>query len=94
MKRKQFIYLMLGVVGLLCLPFFGGLISPEVNWDSFDYLVMGFLLTITGLAAILVYNRFKNSKLKFIYLAAISVVFLLIYIELAVGIFGTPFAGN
>ena len=94
MTIKQFVYLMLAVVGLLLLPLIGGFISIEINWNLFDYLVMGFLLTIMGFSAILVYNKFKNSKLKYIYLAVIGVIFLLIYIELAVGIFGSPIAGD
>ncbi|TPV31424.1 hypothetical protein FJ651_14620 [Paucihalobacter ruber] len=94
MKQKQFVYLMVGVVALLMLPLIGSYISAEINWSLFDYIVMGILLTVTGLTAILVYNRFKNSKLKFLYLAIIGVVFLLIYIELAVGLFGSPIAGD
>lgn len=94
MKQKQFVYLMVGVVALLMLPLIGSYISTEINWSLFDYIVMGILLTVTGLTAILVYNCFKNSKLKFLYLAIIGVVFLLIYIELAVGLFGSPIAGD
>lgn len=94
MKQKQFVYLMVGVAGLLMLPLIGSYISTEINWSLFDYIVMGILLTAAGLIAILVYNRFKNRKFKFLYLAIIGVVFLLIYIELAVGLFGSPIAGD
>jgi uncharacterized protein YybS (DUF2232 family) len=94
MKQKQLFYLILGVAALLCIPLIGGLISNEVNWKLFDFVVMAFLLTLTGLAAILVYNKFKNSKLKFLFITLVGVVFLLAYVELAIGIFGTPIAGD
>jgi hypothetical protein len=91
---KQFVYLMLAILGLLLLPLVGDLVSSEVHWSLFDYSVMALLLTVTGLIAILVYNRFKNSKLKFLYYVVIALIFVLIYIELAVGLFGSPIAGD
>jgi hypothetical protein len=91
---KQFVYLMLAILGLLLLPLVGDLVSSEVHWSLFDYSVMALLLTIMGLIAILVYNRFKNSKLKFLYYVVIALIFVLIYIELTVGLFGSPIAGD
>lgn len=91
---KQFVYLILAILGLLLLPLIGDLISSEVHWSLFDYSVMALLLTIMGLIAILVYNRFKNSELKFLYYVVIALIFVLIYIELAVGLFGSPIAGD
>lgn len=94
MKLKQFVYLMVGVACLLLLPLIGDLSSSEVHWSLFDYAMMALLLTVTGLIAILVYNRFKNSTFKFLYFIVIALIFVLIYIELAVGLFGSPIAGD
>jgi hypothetical protein len=36
----------------------------------------------------------KNLKNRFLYIGILVLIFMLIWAELAVGIFGTPFAGN
>jgi hypothetical protein len=39
-------------------------------------------------------RKFKTFKTRFIAGAVLLIIFFLIWVELAVGIFGTPFAGN
>ena len=92
--KKQFVFLIVGVIALLCVPFIAGYFTAEVNWNLFDYLIMGLLLTSAGALSIVVYNRFKDHKYKYLYIAIIGMALLLLYIELAVGVFGSPVAGN
>ena len=54
---------------------------------------MGVLLTITGLLVGITLKIVKSNN-KYIIILTISLLFLLIWEELAVGLFGTPFAGN
>ena len=79
---------------LLVFPLIGTLLSPQVNCTWFDYLVMGGLLLSLGIGAHFILKRFNKSAKKWTYLFALMLVFMLIWAELAVGIFGSPLAGS
>ena len=82
----------LPIVGLLLLiPLIAMQLTNEVNWSFFDFIIMGALLTITGLLIGIVIKKDKYYKYREIF---IVIMFLLIWVELAVGLFGTPFAGD
>jgi hypothetical protein len=68
--------------------------SNEVNWSLVDFVVAGTLLLGTGLLCELVMRKVKNTRYRLVILAVIILALLLIWIELAVGLFGTPFAGS
>ena len=85
----------LPIVGLLLLiPLIAMQLTSEVNWSFFDFIIMGTLLTITGLLTRIILKKVKSYKYKKILIVTILLIFLLIWAELAVGLFGTPFAGN
>jgi len=94
MKRKNVFIIIAVVTSILLIPFVGNQVSNEVNWSSSDFLIMGVLLLLTGLAINFAVSRLKTFKSKVIACSAILIVLLLIWAELAVGIFGTPFAGS
>ena len=84
----------LPIVGfLLLIPLIAMLFTGEVNWSFFDFTIMGILLTTTGILIGITLKIVKSNN-KYIIILAISLLFLLIWAELAVGLFGTPFAGN
>ena len=82
------------VAGILLIPFIAMQYSREVNWGIFDFLAMGGLLLIAGFAGELVLRKVKPTARRIIWLMAVLIIFLLVWAELAVGIFGTPFAGH
>jgi hypothetical protein len=85
----------LPIVGLLLLiPLRAMQLTDEVNWSFFDFIIMGALLTITGLLIGIILKKVNNSKNRLILIVTIVMIFFLIWAELAVGLFGTPFAGN
>lgn len=87
--------LILGIVALILLiPFMAMQFTQEVNWSLFDFLVAAGLLLIAGFAIAFVLRKAKAPNNKILLVAAIAVVFFLVWAELAVGVFGTPFAGN
>jgi len=92
MKRFLIIFLIVGV--LLMIPFLAMQFTTEVNWSVADFLIMGLLLLAGGLAIDLVLRKISGSRNRLITSGIILVVFLLIWAELAVGVFGTPFAGS
>jgi len=54
---------------------------------------MGLLLMGLGISIKLILNRIKNRKKSLLYVWILIILFLLIWAELAVGIFNTPFVG-
>ena len=81
-------------LSLLLIPMATMLISDEINWSIFDFLVMGVLLFSFGISINLVLNNTKNSKIRITFFTILILIFSLIWIELAVGIFESPFAGS
>ncbi len=68
--------------------------TNEVNWSGFDFLAAGILLFATALACEFVLRRVKTLKGKLLLCGGILLALALIWIELAVGVFGSPLAGN
>jgi hypothetical protein len=68
--------------------------TNEVNWTLFDFVVMGILLLGTGLLCELVMRKVNKPKHRIAICAVLLAALFIIWAELAVGIFGTPFAGN
>ena len=69
-------------------------LRDEVEWSLFDFIIMGTLLLITGLMGEIIFKKVKKYKHRVILYVVVAITFLLIWAELAVGIFGTPFAGS
>ncbi len=79
---------------LLCIPLLGNLFSEEVNWSASDFLIAGTLLFATAILINLVRNKIKKQNQKVLICIFTLLTLAVIWIELAVGIFGSPFAGN
>ena len=50
MKNIRLICILLAVPALLLIPFFAMKFTHEVNWTAIDFITMGVMLLITGLA--------------------------------------------
>lgn len=94
MKKESLIIILSAVVILLLIPFIAMQFTNEVDWKILDFTIMGILLFGTGLLCELVIRKVKNIQNRILLCGGILFVFLLIWAELAVGIFGTPFAGS
>jgi hypothetical protein len=93
-KNKRLIGILLMVALLLLIPLIAMQFTDEVDWSPFDFIVMGVLLLGTGLMCEFVLRKVKKTGYRISLVVAILIAFLLIWAELAVGIFGTPFAGS
>lgn len=80
------------LLAILLIPFISSQISNEVNWQLFDYLVAALLLTML-FVGIEIIKKLKF-KMRFIVLAVFLIATILIWIELAVGIFNSPISGS
>ena len=77
----------------LLLPLIG-VILFDLDWKIFDFIIMGLLILFFSIAINLILNHLNSPKLRLILVLMLVILFLLIWAELAVGIFGTPFAGT
>ncbi len=79
---------------LLALPLIAMQFTSEVKWTLSDFVIAGILLFGTGLTLELVLRKVKQTSTRIALCAAIILALLVVWAELAVGIFGTPFAGS
>ena len=94
MQYKRLIIILLISLFLLLIPLIAMQFTDEVNWTTIDFIIAGGLLFGAGLTTEIVMRKIKNLNYKVGLLGAILIIIILIWIELAVGIFGTPFSGN
>lgn len=79
---------------LLLIPFVAMKFTAEVNWEPMDFVGAGILLLSAGFASELTFRLVEGFWLRIAALALVILVLLIVWAELAVGIFGTPFAGS
>ncbi|MBK6265271.1 hypothetical protein JKA74_09485 [Marivirga sp. S37H4] len=91
-QNKRLMGIVLAVVLILSIPLIAMQFTDEVDWKLFDFVIMGFLLFGTGLLCELVIRKVKHTDYRLGIIAVILIALFLIWAELAVGIFGTPFA--
>ncbi len=94
MQNKRLIGIVLTVALLLLIPLIAMQFTDEVNWTLFDFVVMGVLLLGTGLMCEIAMRKVKKFEHRIVICGAFLVALFIIWAELAVGIFGTPFAGS
>ncbi|MER0440118.1 hypothetical protein [Emticicia sp. W12TSBA100-4] len=79
---------------LLLLPLVAMQFTKEVNWTLSDFIVAGVLLFGTGGLIELAMRKINKVGTRVWVILGILIVLFLVWAELAVGIFGTPFAGS
>jgi hypothetical protein len=94
MKKSRLLVIFLIIAGLLLIPLIAMQFTDEVNWSVADFLVAAVLLVVTGLAIDLVLNKVTDTKLRVILFGIVLAFLVLVWAELAVGIFGSPLAGS
>jgi hypothetical protein len=87
MHNKRLFIIVLLVALLLLIPLIAMQFTNEVNWTLFDFIVAGVLLLGTGLLGEFVMRKINKIKYRIATCIALMVVLLLIWAELAVGIF-------
>lgn len=93
-EDKRLITFLLAVNGLLLIPLVAMQFTTEVNWDFTDFTVMAILLSGTAILCELILRLVKNKKYRILLCLILIFLFLLIWAELAVGVFNSPFAGS
>ena len=93
MQNKRLIIIVLIVAILLLIPLIAMQFTNEVNWNLLDFIVAGVLLLGTGLLCEFVLRKVKKIRLRIVICVVLLIMLLLIWAELAVGIFGSLFSG-
>ena len=79
---------------LLIIPLIGISFTDEFDWSLSDFIVAGLVLLVFSLSANFIVLRISNRNRRVFFMTILLILFLLVWAELAVGIFGTPFAGS
>ncbi len=93
-QNKRLKAIVFTVAFLLLVPLIAMQFTHEVNWSPLDFVAAGSLLLSTGLMCEFVMRKVTKIPYRIALCLALLVLCFLIWVELAVGIFGTPFAGN
>ncbi|MBO0937986.1 hypothetical protein J2I47_15630 [Fibrella sp. HMF5335] len=93
-QNRRLIGIVLTVALLLLIPLIAMQFTDEVNWSLSDFVAMGILLLGAGLLCEFILRNVSNVKHRIMICGVVLVALVLIWLELAVGIFETPFAGS
>ena len=92
--KQRLFYGGLAIGLLLLVPFVAMQFTDEVNWSGADFIVAGVLLVgLVGIAELISVVITKKSH-RLLLGGVALIIFLLVWAELAVGIFGSPIAGT
>ena len=89
MQNKRLIGIVVTAALLLLIP-----LIARFPWSRFDFILAGGLLLGTGLMCELVLRNVTKTAYRIAICAAIMLALFLIWAEIAVGLFGTRFAGS
>jgi hypothetical protein len=93
-QNKRLVTILMSATALLLIPLFGMTITNEINWKVFDFIVAGMLLCGTGLTLEFILRKVKSKRNRLLLILGLFLALILIWAELAVGIFGTVIAGS
>ncbi len=93
MKIRTLI-LLISLVLLLLIPFVGMQYSNEVKWSLNDFIIMGVILLSFGIIINKIIYHVVAFNKRVILISTLIILFLLLWAELAVGLFNSPFAGS
>lgn len=91
---KQLSYVAMGTAVILLMPLLAMQFTSDVNWGVFDFVIMGALLMGMGAIWVVTARKVRSTRHRILLGAVLGMVLFLMWAELAVGIFGSPFAGS
>lgn len=92
--KRSIIRIILLALCVLLVPLAAMQFSDEVDWSLSDFIIAGALLVGTGLVFEFIVRKVTNPRRRLIFGIMLIFFFLLIWADLAVGIFGLPWSGS
>ena len=90
MGMNSSLRIVLGTGLILLIPFIAMQFTDEVNWGLGDFVVMGALLLAVGFLYEFVSKKVTRPRHRLFLALALTFLFLLVWADLAVGIFNIP----
>ena len=94
MITRRLKFLLIPATVLLLIPLIAMQFTDEVNWTVLDFVVGAALLFGAAFMLDLLLRKIKQTRYRVAAAIALLIILVLIWAELAVGIFGTPFRGS
>ena len=85
---------LIGTALVLMIPLVAMQFDSGVDWSMADFVLIGALLASTGLMYVTVARNLSSPRQRALVGAGLLLFVLLCWAELAVGVFGSPFAGS
>ena len=92
-KHSVFWWPMWITVAVLLVVFLASLLSDQVTWSIYDFLIGGGLIFVFATIEVILWNKLKSLHRLFVVLFVL-LVFLILWAEMAVGLFDSPLAGS
>jgi hypothetical protein len=92
-QNRRFVIMLLGITCILLFPLVAMQFTREVNWSPADFGIVGALLLGACITFEFLARRFSGTS-RYAVGIAIATVVVLVWLELAVGVFGSPWAGT
>lgn len=86
MRKSVFAWLALATGLLLLVPLILMQFTAEMDWDGFDFLIMGLMLYTAGSAFVLAARKLPEGR-RWLAGLVVGLLFVWLWAELAVGIF-------
>ncbi|WP_299685569.1 hypothetical protein [uncultured Dokdonia sp.] len=93
-KNQRRLLILCSVGILLLIPLIAMQFTNEVRWTFTDFMIAGILLLGLGSLIELIILNVQNRNYKVLFYILLLVAFLLLWVELSVGIFDSPLAGR
>lgn len=94
MISKRIVIISICIFAILLIPLISMQYTEEVNWSLQDFIIAAILLFGAGFSFDYILKKIKKTSHRVIIISILIILIVLIWIELAVGIFGTPLAGS
>ena len=93
-QKQTSVFIYLAATVLLAVPLIAMQFTTEVNWTISDFVIAAALLFTTAFSVDFVLKKVKTFKSRLLLIFGILAFLILIWAEMAVGIFGSQIAGN
>jgi len=94
MNKKRTIIMLSIVVSLLLTPLIAMQFTEEVKWTLMDFIIAGFILFGAAIGLEYFIRKVQDNKKKIGLILCLVAIVILVWMELAVGIFSSPISGS
>ena len=68
--------------------------TDEIDWSISDFIISGLIILVFSICLNFIILKISNKNGRVVFITILLIIFVLVWVELAVGICGSPFAGS